>query len=105
MVRAVLADHIIQYFAPPAVAEVRINIGHADPLRIQETLKEQVKIQGIDVRNVQQVRHNGTRRTAPARPDRDGIRIAVYIFMAAAVMDKIPHDEEIGRIAHLLDDT
>ena len=40
MVCAILADHIVQHFAPPAVAEIRINIGHADPFRIQEPFKQ-----------------------------------------------------------------
>ena len=104
MVRAVFTDHIFQHLAPPAVTEVRINIGHADALRIQEPFKEQVKIQRVNVCDVQQISHDGTGCAAPARAHRNGIRAAVFIFVAAAVVDKIPHDQEIRRIAHLLND-
>ena len=104
MVRPVFADYVLQHFPTPAVTEVRINIGHADPFRIQEPFKEQVKIQGIDVGNVQQIGYNGTGSAAPARPYGNGIRVASCVGMAAAVMDKVPHNEEVCRVSHGFDD-
>ena len=104
MVRPVFADYVLQHFPTPAVTEVRINIGHADPFRIQEPFKEQVKIQRIDVGNVQQIGYNGTGSAAPARPYGNGIRVASCVGMAAAVMDKVPHNEEVCRVSHGFDD-
>ena len=54
---------------------------------------------------MQQIRHNRTRRAATARSHRNGVGISRRVFVTAAVMDKVPNDQEIGRIAHLSDHT
>ena len=46
---AVLLHHIVDDLLAAALAEVHIDIGHADALRIEETLEEQAVGHGIDV--------------------------------------------------------
>ena len=104
MIRSVLTNNIVQYFTTPPVTKVCINIRHADPLWIQEAFKQQVKIQRVNIGNMHQVSNNRTRSAATARSHRNRIRVAGIICMVPAVVDKIPHNQEIGRITHRFDD-
>ena len=104
MVRPVFANHVIQHFAAPLVTKVRIDIRHADAFRIQETFKEQVVFQRIDIRDVQQVGHDAAGGTAAARADGNRVRAAAAVLMAAAVADEVPDNQEVGGIPHGPDD-
>ena len=54
---------------------------------------------------MQQIGHNRTRCASTARSHRNGVGISRCVFVTAAVMDKIPNNQEIGRIAHLFNHT
>ena len=95
MVVAVLAADVVHHLAPAGVSEVHIDIRHGYPLRIQEALKIQMVLHGVDVRDVQTVGDHAPRRRASARSHGDtGI---------LGVSDEIRHDEEIIRKAHASD--
>ena len=60
VVLAVLAHDIVDNFAPTLLAEVSIEVGHADTLRIQESLENQRVFHGVHFRDVHTVCHNGS---------------------------------------------
>ena len=95
MVLAVLPRHIVDDLTAPRLAEVHVDIGHTDPLRVEEAFKIQAVFHRVDVGDVEAVGHHGPRRRASARSHGD--------LLASGVGDKIRHDEEIIHIAHFLD--
>ena len=95
MVRPVLPAHIVDDLLPPADAEVDVDIRHGHPLGVEEPLEVQIILQGVDVGDVQAVRHHGPRRRAPARPHGD--------LLALGIADEVGDDEEIVHEAHLPD--
>ena len=96
MVGTILTVDIVNDFLPPLVAEIHIEIGHTDALRVQETLKDQVVTDGIDIRNADAVCGNTARAGTTARAYRDAL--------ALGVVDVIPDDEVVIGIAHRFDD-
>ena len=92
---AVFLSHIIDDLLTALVAEVYIDIRHADTLRIQESLKNQVISYRIDVRNLQAISNDRSRRRAPARPHHDSV-----VF---GIVDEVPYNQEIFHIPHALD--
>ena len=95
MVIAVLAADILHHLTPAGIAEVHIDIRHGHTLRVQETLKVQLILHGIDVGDMQAVGHHGAGGTAAAGTDGDA--------RLPGIAHKVGHDEEIVRKAHLLD--
>ena len=91
-----LAVDIVNDFLPPLVAEIHIEIGHTDALRVQETLKDQIVTDGVDIRNADAVCGNTARAGTTARAYRDAL--------ALGVVDVIPDDEVVIGIAHRFDD-
>ena len=92
---AVLVAHIADDLAAPLLTEVDIEVGHRDPFRVQEALKEKVKPKRIKVRNRQNPGNNRTRTGTTAWPDRDVIILRPF--------DKVGNDQEVAGKAHLLD--
>src|SRR5208283_3183267 len=80
-------------FAAAVHAEVNINVGQADALRIQEALEQQLMLQRIDIGDAERVgdERPGSRSTARAHRN-------VSLF---GVADEIPHDEKIAGKLHL----
>ena len=95
VVRPVLLGHVVDDLLPAADAEVDIDIGHGDPLRVQEALEVQAVLHGVQVGDVQAVGHHGPRRRAPPRPHGDAV--------ALGVGDEVGDDEEVVHKAHLAD--
>ena len=94
MVAAVFSRHIIDDFLPPFIAEVDVDIRHADALRVQEPFKQQIVLDGIDVRNSKAVRDNASRRASAPRADHDAVFLGeIY---------KIPDNEEVIRKTHII---
>ena len=91
----VFARHVVDDLRPAFIAEVDVDIRHADTLRIEKTFKDQIVFDRVDVRNRQTVGDDRTRRRAAPRPDHD--------LVLLRVIDKIPDDKEIFHIAHGLD--
>ena len=94
VVVAVLAAHIIHHFSPAGISEVHIDIGHADPLRVQEPLKIEVVLHGVDIGDVEAVGDHGTGGASTTGADGNA--------HALRVLHKIGHNEKIVCKAHFL---
>jgi hypothetical protein len=92
----VLARDIFDHLAAPVLAEVHIDIRHRHALRIQKALEEQHILQRIDIRDLHRIGHQRPRCRSAPRPHRYPV--------IARVLDEVPHDQEISRVVHLLDD-
>ena len=95
MIRAVALAHVVDHLAPALVVEVAVDVGHGDALRVQEALKQQVVLQGIDLGDAQRVGHDGARAAAAPRADPHAVGLGV--------VDEVPDDQEVVHVAHLLD--
>ena len=96
VVGAVLVLDVLDDLAPAADAEVHVDVGHGDPLRVQETLEHQAVFHGVDLGDGHAVGHHGPGGGAPARPHGD--------VVAFGVADEVGDDEEVVHEAHLPDD-
>ena len=87
-----VADHLV----PVAGVEVHIDVRHRDTGRVEEPLKQQVVLDGIEVGDPEAVgnRTPGGRTTAGTNPDAS----------VAGVDDQVPGDQEVGAEPHVLDD-
>ena len=96
VVGAVLALDVLNDLLPAADAEIHIDVGHGDPLRIQEALEIQAVAYGVHLGDPQAVGHHTPRRRTPARAYRD--------VVALGVVDEVGDDQEVLHKAHLPDD-
>ena len=94
---SVFSHHIINDFLAPFKAEIHVNIRHGHSFRIQETLKQQIIFDGIQLRNAQGVSHQTSCSRPPSRTNHNVI--------IPGISDKIPNDQEIIHIAHGPDHT
>ena len=97
LVVAVFSAHIIDDFLSPFEAEVHINIGHGHTFRIQETFKQQIIMNGINVGDLQTICHDTSRSGTSSRSHRNPVLFRI--------VDEIPYDQEIVHISHSADDT
>ena len=83
---------------PSAVDVVKINIDirHRHALGVKKALKEECVLEGIDVRNAEQIGNDAA--CCRSAPRSDGH--AVF----PCVVDKIPNDEEVAGISHVVND-
>ena len=95
MVVAVFAADIVHHLAPAGIAEIHVDIRHGDTFRVQEALKIQAVLHGVDVRDAQAVGHHAAGGGAAARAHRDPRPLGI--------VHEILDDEEIVRKAHFLD--
>ena len=95
VVVAVLAADVVHHLAPAGIAEIHVDIRHTHPLRVQEPLKVQAVLHGVNIRDTEAVADHGPRRAAAARSHRD--------THAFGVAHEVGHDEEIVGKAHFLD--
>ena len=84
------------HLVPAVVAEININIRHADALGVQEPLKEQVKPQRVDVGNAQRIGNQAARARPSPGTDRNILR--------PRVVHVVLHDQEVVGVAHLQND-
>ena len=89
---SVLSGNVVDYLLSALIAEVHINIGHADPFRIEETLKNQVIPDRVDVRNFKAVCHYGAGSRASSRSHHNAVCLCVIY--------EIPYNQEIFHISH-----
>ncbi len=66
MVRAIFLVYIIYNLAPAVYAEVDVYIRHANALRVKETLKKELVLNGVHVGYVQTVGDHAARGASPA---------------------------------------
>ena len=96
LVAAIFIGDIFDHLIASIHAEVDINIRHTHPFRIEESLEQQIVLQRIDISDFESISHH----TACGRTTTGSDRNTVLL----GVVDKIPHNEKITRIAHLIDD-
>ena len=95
-VLAVLVDDVLDDFIAPLDAKVGIDIRHRDAFGVQEALEDQPELDRVEIGDAQAVRDHRADRRAAAGADRD---VAV-----TGVLDEVPHDQEIRREPHRVDD-
>ncbi len=81
----------MNHFLAPVHAEIDVDIRHGDALGIQETLKQEIIFQRVDIGNAQTVGHQAAGGRAPPRSHRDAL--------IASVADKVPDNQKIARVA------
>ena len=89
---AVLSGNIVDYLLAAFITEVYIYIGHADPFRIEETLKNQIVPDRVNVGYLKAVGHNGAGCRSSAR--------AYHNAVCLGVVYEIPYNQEIFNISH-----
>ena len=87
--------HIIKYSRTSVIIKVGIDIGQRDTVGIQESLKQQVILQRVNLGDAQAVGHCRARSRTTAR--------TYGATQFRCHPDVILHDEEITRETHLLD--
>ena len=91
---SIFADYIIDYFLTSLETEIHVNIGHGYSLRIQETFKQKLILDRINTGNLQTICNNTSGRRTSSRSNHD--------IMLSRIMNKVPHDQEIVHISHIL---
>ena len=94
-VTAVLAHDVVDDLLASLEAEIHINIGHGDSLGIQESLKEQIVAERIEVGDAQRVGHDRTCRRASSRTYRNPVIPRKFNI--------VPHNKEIIHEPHVPD--
>ncbi len=94
MIKPVIVLHILNRLLTIFLTKVNVKIGHIHPFGIQETFKQQVKSQRINVRNRQAPCHHRSGPRTPARSHRYTVRFGP--------LNKIGHNQKITGEAHLL---
>ena len=80
----------------PLLAEIDIDIGHADTFGIQEPLKDQIVFDGINIGDPQAIGYKAAGSRASSRSDGYTVRFCI--------VDKIGDDEKITGKTRFLDD-
>jgi len=94
-IAAVLVLNVADHLVPALLAEIDIEIRHGDTLGIEEALEQQAPTQGIEVGDGQGPGNHRTGARAAPRPDRNALMFGP--------LDEIGDDQEVTRVAHLLD--
>ena len=94
---SVFLGYPAQHLSAAIIIEVHIDIGEGDTVRVQETLEQQVVLNGVNLGNAQAVGNGrtGGRTTSGAYP---------YAQFGAGGIDEVLHDEEVAREPHGLHD-
>jgi hypothetical protein len=92
----VLLLHVAQDLAPAVHAEVGVDVGHRDPLGVQESLEGDLVLDRIDVDDAEGEGREAARGRAATRADRDAT--------LAGEADEVPDDQEVSRVSAARDD-
>ena len=95
VVSTVFTRNIFNNFRTTLLAEVRIKVGHTDPLRVQESLENQCILHGIHFCDMQTVGDDRSRTGATSRAHRDPLLLGIA--------DEVPDNEIIVDVSHLAD--
>jgi len=95
MIGAVLFRHVTDDFISALLAEVNIDIGHADAAWIEEAFEKEPVTYGIDIGDAQGVCDKASGRRASSRTDRN--------LSALCVIDEIRNDQKIAGKTHRAD--
>ena len=94
---AVLVLHPLQHSSSAIVIEVGIYIRQRDAVGVQETLEQQVILQGVYLGDSQTVGHHRAGSRATTRSHH-------HTQLVAGGIDKVLHDKEVARETHRLHD-
>ena len=92
---AVALLHMVDDALAALHAEVDVEVRHGHALRVEQTLEQEVVLQGVQIRDAQRESHQGGVAGAPA-PHR-------HVVFTPPV-DELLHDEEVAGKAHFADD-
>jgi hypothetical protein len=81
---------------PVALVEVHVDVGHLATARVEEALEDQLVADRIERRDAQAVGDDRACRRSPPGPGADAPLVGEA--------DQVPHDQEVGGKAHLVDD-
>ena len=93
---SIFLDHVVDDLSATRLAEIHIDIGHADALRIQKTLEEQIVFHRVDIGDAQRIGDEASSRRSPSGSDRN---LPLFRFT-----HEIPDDQHIAGKLHLVDD-
>ena len=93
--RAVFVRDVFDDFVAPLHAEIDVEVGHGNALRIQEAFEEEVVGERVKVGDFQRVGDERARAGTASGADRD-----VVVFRP---LDEVGDDEEVAGEAHLVD--
>ncbi len=94
-IAAVHVRHVLDNLVAFLHAEVDVEVGHRDTLRVKETFEQQVELQRVKIGYLQRVGHQRTGAGTAARAYRHAVILRP--------LDKLHHDQEVAREAHLVD--
>ena len=89
---AVFGFHIVDHAVAVGLAKIDIEVGHRNAVWIQETLKQQLVLQRIQISDLQGIRHQRARARAPPWPHRATV--------ALGPLNEVTHNEKVARKAH-----
>ena len=95
-VRAIRFRRVADDLIASPLVEVHVDVGHLDPVRVEEPLEQQAVPKRVEVRDPQRVGRDRARCRPAPRTDTDPL--------FACEPDQVPHDEEVAGEAHLRDD-
>ncbi len=91
----VLLLHVVDHAVAIGLAEVDVEVGHRDPLRIQEAFEQQVVAKRVEAGDVERIGDQRAGARAAAGADRAAV--------ALGPVDEVGDDQEVAREAHLQD--
>ena len=94
-VRAVALGDVFDNLVAPLHAEVDVEVRQRDAFGIEETLEQQVVLDGIELGDAETPGHQRPGAAAAARPDRDAVVLGP--------LNEIRHDQEVPGKTHLGD--
>ena len=97
VVGSVFLCYPVQHTAASVVVEVNVDIGQRYTVGVQETFKQQIILDRVNLRDAQAVSHGTARRRTTSRPH------AHSQFLTCS-SDIILHDEEVARETHRFHD-
>ena len=92
---AVLLLHVLDHLFTAIHAEVDVDVRHRDPVRVEESFKDEVVFERAEIGDREAVGNDRADRRSSTGADRNPLR--------SGVPTKIPGDEEIGNKSHLDD--
>ena len=96
MLGTVMLGNIADDLVSPLIAKIHINIGHADTFGVEESLKQQIKSNGIYIGDPDKIVDKAAGARTSARSDRNA--------MIFCIGDIVSHNQNIIGKAHLFDD-
>ena len=90
----VFLPYVIDDLITALDAEIDVEVGHADAVRIEESFEDQVVFEGVNSGDVEAIGHQTTGGRASARAHGNAVLFGV--------LNEIPHNEEVGTVIHPL---